>query len=42
MIEETHSGLTKERSGFWRRFVAALIDGILLSVVSGILRRSSA
>lgn len=38
MIEATHSALTKERSGFWRRFAAALIDGILLGVVSGILR----
>jgi uncharacterized RDD family membrane protein YckC len=38
MIEETHSALTPERSGFWRRFAAAFIDGILLAVVSGILR----
>ena len=38
MIEETHSTLTSERSGFWRRFAAALIDGIALGVVSGILR----
>jgi uncharacterized RDD family membrane protein YckC len=30
--------LTSERSGFWRRFVAALIDGILLGIVSGILQ----
>jgi uncharacterized RDD family membrane protein YckC len=36
MIQET-SGLTSERSGFWRRFAAALIDGIVLGVVSGIL-----
>ena len=27
-----------EAAGFWRRFVAAFIDGILLSIVSGILR----
>ena len=27
-----------ERSGFWRRFAAAFIDGIVLAVVSGILR----
>jgi uncharacterized RDD family membrane protein YckC len=26
------------RSGFWRRFVAAVIDGIVIGVVSGILR----
>jgi uncharacterized RDD family membrane protein YckC len=38
MIEQTHSALTTERSGFWRRFAAALIDGIALGVVSGILR----
>lgn len=24
--------------GFWRRFAAALIDGIILAIVSGILR----
>ena len=38
IAEETHSTLTSERSGFWRRFAAALIDGIALGVVSGILR----
>jgi uncharacterized RDD family membrane protein YckC len=38
MIQETSSGLTSERSGFWRRFAAALIDGIALGVVSGILQ----
>ena len=27
-----------EAAGFWRRFAAALIDGILLGIVSGILR----
>jgi uncharacterized RDD family membrane protein YckC len=27
-----------ERSGFWRRFAAAFIDGIVLAVVSEILR----
>jgi uncharacterized RDD family membrane protein YckC len=27
-----------EAAGFWRRFGAALIDGILLAIVSGILR----
>jgi uncharacterized RDD family membrane protein YckC len=30
--------LTTARAGFWRRFAAALIDGILLGIVSGILR----
>ena len=37
MIDQTQSTLTSARSGFWRRFAAALIDGILLGVVSGIL-----
>jgi uncharacterized RDD family membrane protein YckC len=30
--------LTTARAGFWRRFAAALIDGILLGIVSAILR----
>ena len=30
--------LTIRRAGWWRRFFAALIDGILLSVVQAILR----
>jgi uncharacterized RDD family membrane protein YckC len=30
--------LTSARAGFWRRFAAALIDGILLGIVSGILQ----
>ena len=30
--------MTGEAAGFWRRFVAALIDGILLGIVNGILR----
>jgi uncharacterized RDD family membrane protein YckC len=34
----SESSLTSARSGFWRRFAAALIDGIALGVVSGILR----
>jgi uncharacterized RDD family membrane protein YckC len=39
MIDQTtQSALTSARSGFWRRFAAALIDGIALGVVSGILR----
>jgi len=25
------------RAGFWRRFAAALIDGIIVGVVSGVL-----
>lgn len=31
------SGPSGPRSGFWRRFVAALLDGIILSVVGGII-----
>jgi uncharacterized RDD family membrane protein YckC len=30
--------VTSARAGFWRRFAAAFIDGILLSIVSGILQ----
>jgi uncharacterized RDD family membrane protein YckC len=30
--------LTSARAGFWRRFAASLIDGILLGIVSGILQ----
>jgi uncharacterized RDD family membrane protein YckC len=30
--------LTSARAGFWRRFAAALIDGIVLGVVSTILK----
>ena len=32
------TGPSGPRSGFWRRFVALLVDGILLGIVSGILR----
>jgi uncharacterized RDD family membrane protein YckC len=35
---DTTRTLTKARSGFWRRFAAAFIDGIVVSVISGILR----
>ncbi len=31
------SGPSGPRAGFWRRFVAALLDGITLAVVGGIL-----
>ncbi len=34
---EGTSTLTSARAGFWRRLAAALIDGILLGIVSGIL-----
>jgi uncharacterized RDD family membrane protein YckC len=34
---EGTAALTSARAGFWRRFAAAFIDGILLSIVSGIL-----
>src|SRR3954469_24320291 len=35
---EARQDLVARAAGFWRRFVATLIDGILLSVVGGILR----
>lgn len=31
------SGPSSARAGFWRRFVAALLDGIILSVVASIV-----
>ena len=31
-------GLTSARSGFWRRFASALVDGILLGIVYSLLR----
>ena len=31
-------GASGPRAGFWRRFAGALIDGILLAIVNGILR----
>jgi uncharacterized RDD family membrane protein YckC len=33
-----HGGPSSERSGFWRRFVASLLDGIILGVAYGLLR----
>jgi uncharacterized RDD family membrane protein YckC len=38
MLGENRSELGGEPAGFWRRFGAALIDGILLGVVTTILR----
>jgi uncharacterized RDD family membrane protein YckC len=35
---DTTTTLTSARAGFWRRFAAAFIDGILLGIVSEILR----
>jgi uncharacterized RDD family membrane protein YckC len=32
------AAVTSARAGFWRRFAASLIDGILLGIVSGILQ----
>ena len=37
-VSVSESSLTSARAGFWRRFAAALIDGIALGVVSTILR----
>jgi len=34
-------GASGPRAGFWRRFAGALIDGILLSIVSGIIRAAT-
>jgi uncharacterized RDD family membrane protein YckC len=31
------SGPSGPRAGFWRRFVASLVDGILLGVITGVL-----
>ena len=40
MTETASAGQTQRgpRAGFWRRFAAAFIDGILLGVVNAILR----
>ncbi len=38
MLGEIHGQLGGPPAGFWRRFAAALIDGILLSIVNGVLR----
>jgi uncharacterized RDD family membrane protein YckC len=35
---DSRTTLTSARAGFWRRFAAAFIDGILLGVISEILR----
>src|SRR5262245_34926314 len=35
---DSSTTLTSARAGFWRRFAGAFIDGILVSVVSEILR----
>jgi uncharacterized RDD family membrane protein YckC len=37
VIEDLHGELGGAPAGFWRRFGAALIDGIVLAVVNGIL-----
>ena len=37
---EAVGGVTSARAGFWRRFAAAFIDGILLGVLSIILSRT--
>ncbi len=38
MLEEIHDQLGGEPAGFWRRFAASFIDGLVLGVVSVILR----
>lgn len=37
-MDDQQSALPGEPASFWRRFGAALIDGLVLSVVNGILR----
>jgi uncharacterized RDD family membrane protein YckC len=37
VIEDLHGELGGAPAGFWRRFAAALIDGIVIGVVNGIL-----
>ncbi len=38
LTAESTAAVTSARAGFWRRFAAAFIDGILLGIVSGILQ----
>jgi uncharacterized RDD family membrane protein YckC len=38
LVLDQELALTSERSGFWRRFAAALIDGIAVGVATTILR----
>jgi uncharacterized RDD family membrane protein YckC len=38
VLDETRGELGGEAAGFWRRFAAALIDGIVVGVANGILR----
>jgi uncharacterized RDD family membrane protein YckC len=37
VAEETQSGLPGPPAGFWRRFAAAFIDGVIIGVVNTIL-----
>ncbi|HEX6762745.1 MAG TPA: RDD family protein [Gaiellaceae bacterium] len=38
MLDETHGGLGGPPAGFWRRFAATFVDGIVIAVVDTILR----
>jgi uncharacterized RDD family membrane protein YckC len=38
VLDETHGGLGGPPAGFWRRFVSAVVDGIVIAVVDTILR----
>jgi uncharacterized RDD family membrane protein YckC len=38
VLDQQSATLTSERSGFWRRFAAALIDGLVVGVSTTILR----
>ena len=37
LTAETSHAVTSARAGFWRRFGASFVDGVLLGIVSGIL-----
>ena len=38
VLDQESSSIPSERSGFWRRFAAALIDGLAVGVATTILR----
>jgi uncharacterized RDD family membrane protein YckC len=38
VLDQESTSITSERSGFWRRFAAALIDGLVVGVSTTILR----
>ena len=38
MVDELPSGLGGQPAGFWRRFAAAFIDGLVIAIVDTVLR----